>query len=159
MRKFVVLGAATLFAACGGDGSIDLASASPFCQQVLPTVAAFISDAEAARPTPSDDRYGGTVVVGGRAELAGGMNAAGNMDYAALQHQQYVLLMTLLEFTGNRRVALRSKEATATTKENHHCGFSRGVLYVSESQRRGKRLHMLSGSGLGEIQISVSQIV
>ncbi len=98
MRKPITLGAAILFAACGGDGGIDLASASPFCQQVIPAVEAFMSETEAARPTPSDDRYGGTVVVGGRAELVGGMNAAGSMDYHALQHQQFVNLMTLLDY-------------------------------------------------------------
>ncbi|MCH8937584.1 MAG: hypothetical protein IIB90_17870 [Gemmatimonadetes bacterium] len=101
MRKPITLGAAILFAACGGDGGIDLASASPFCQQVIPAVEAFMSETEAARPTPSDDRYGGTVVVGGRAELVGGMNAAAPNDIVALQHQQFVNLMTLLDYDEN----------------------------------------------------------
>jgi hypothetical protein len=59
-------------AACGSDGGSDLASASPFCQQVIPAVEAFMAEAKAAHPTPSDDRYGRTVVVGGRADLPGG---------------------------------------------------------------------------------------
>ncbi len=98
MRRSITLGAAIVLAACGGDEGIDLASASPFCQQVIPAVNAFMAETEAARPTPSDDRYGGTVVVAGLGEILGGMNAAAPNDIVALQHQQFVNLMTLLDY-------------------------------------------------------------
>ena len=99
MRRTSAIAAAVFLAACGSDGGIDLASASPFCQQVIPSVQAFMAETEAALAAPLDDRYGGTVVVGGRADLPGGMNVAvGNVDYAALQHQQFVSLMTLIDY-------------------------------------------------------------
>jgi ABC-type transport system substrate-binding protein len=98
MRRSITLGAAIVLAACGGDEGIDLASASPFCQQVIPAVNAFMAETEAARPAPSDDRYGGTVVVAGLGEILGGMNAAAPNDIVALQHQQFVNLMTLLDY-------------------------------------------------------------
>ena len=43
MRKPITLGAAILLAACVGDEGFDLASASPFCQQVMPAVDAFMA--------------------------------------------------------------------------------------------------------------------
>lgn len=101
MRRSITLGAAIVLAACGGDEGIDLASASPFCQQVIPAVNAFMAETEAARPAPSDDRYGGTVVVAGLGEILGGMNAAAPNDIVALQHQQFVNLMTLLDYDEN----------------------------------------------------------
>ena len=98
MRTLITLGGAVLLAACGRDGGIDLASASPFCQQVIPAVEAFMFEARTLHPTPADDRYGGTVVIGGLAEILGGMNAAAPSDVIAIQHQQYVNLMTLLDY-------------------------------------------------------------
>ncbi len=102
MRKTIALVAALFGAAsgiaCGGDGGGDLASADPFCQRVVPAVEAFMTQARADHPTPSDDRYGGTVVVGGAAELRGGMNSAGGVDYVSVQHHQFVNLMTLIDY-------------------------------------------------------------
>jgi len=98
MRRTSALGAAVFFAACGAEGGIDLASASPFCQQVVPAVESFMAESQAAYPTPSDDRYGGTVVVGGLGEMLGGMNAGAPSDVVALQNQQFVNLMTLLNY-------------------------------------------------------------
>lgn len=99
MKRIVLLGTAITLAACGGDGAV--VSSDPFCQQVLPAVDAFMAQAGAENPTPDDPRYGGTVVVAGIGELADGMNAAVSSDYAATQHQQFVNLMTLLDYDEN----------------------------------------------------------
>jgi peptide/nickel transport system substrate-binding protein len=94
-------------AACGGGegGATRTVSADPFCQQVIPAVEAYMTAARASHPAPTDPRYGGTVVVGSIGELADGMNAAVSSDYSATQHQQFVNLMTLLDYdaAGNPR--------------------------------------------------------
>lgn len=89
-------------AACG-DGSD---SASPetasqsdaFCGPALAAVeahqATLSSDANRVGPA---ERYGGSVVVGGGGELAGGMNGLVSADHAAAQHQSFVNLMTLVK--------------------------------------------------------------
>ena len=97
MKRSLACAAALMFGACGGDGG-GVASSDPFCQQVLPVVSAFMAEARADNPVPSDERYGGTAVAGGAGELAGGMNVAGGMDYSAVQHHQFVNLMTLLDY-------------------------------------------------------------
>jgi peptide/nickel transport system substrate-binding protein len=94
---FAIAAASAALTACGGGGDV-ATSGDPFCQQVLPRVAAFMEQSRAAYPTPSDPRYGGTVVVGGIGELADGMNAAVSSDYQATQHQQFVNLMTLVAY-------------------------------------------------------------
>jgi len=76
-------------------------SGDPFCQQVLPRVAAYMERARAEHPTPSDPRYGGTVVVAGIAEIADGMNAAVSSAYEANQHQIFVNLMSLVRYDEN----------------------------------------------------------
>ena len=105
MRKIPVLGAVVAMAACGGDGGDGaprrVVSNDPFCQQVIPAVEAFMEQARADNPTPDDPRYGGTVVVGSIGELSDGMNAAVSSDYSATQHQQFVNLMTLLDYDDN----------------------------------------------------------
>jgi ABC-type transport system substrate-binding protein len=95
----LLFGTAITLAACGDDGAV--VSSDPFCQQVLPAVDAFMAQAGAENPTPDDPCYGGTVVVAGIGELADGMNAAVSSDYAATQHQQFVNLMTLLDYDEN----------------------------------------------------------
>lgn len=69
-----------------------------FCQEVLPAVDAYMAQAREANPVPGDPRYGGTAVLGSIGELADGMNAAVSSDYSATQHQQFVNLMTLLDY-------------------------------------------------------------
>jgi peptide/nickel transport system substrate-binding protein len=97
MKRLMTLGAAFLGAACGaGDGGV--VSNDPFCQQVMPAVQAYMADARAANPTPDDPRYGGTVVVGNYGEIADGMNSAVVADFTAIQHQQFVNLMTLIDY-------------------------------------------------------------
>ncbi|HET9949957.1 MAG TPA: ABC transporter substrate-binding protein [Longimicrobiales bacterium] len=97
MKRILALGAAAVATACGGtEGAI--AGGDPFCREVLPRVAAFMEQASAAHPVPDDPRYGGTVVVGNYGELVGGMNAATSTDAIATQHQQFVNLMTLIDY-------------------------------------------------------------
>lgn len=98
MKKVLTLGVAAFTAACGGEGARVAIPDDPFCQEVLPRVAAFMEEARAANPTPADPRYGGTLVVGTIGELADGMNAAVSTDYSATQHQQFVNLMTLIDY-------------------------------------------------------------
>ena len=100
MRQAFALGIVAVLAACGGDGGSS-ASSDPFCQQVLPRVAALMERARAENPPPSDPRYGGTVVVGSIGEIADGMNAGVASDYTATQHQQFVNLMTLIAYDEN----------------------------------------------------------
>ena len=105
MKKFLVLGVASAVSACGGDGNGRMTSNDPFCQQVLPAVEAFMGESRTQYPTPDDPRYGGTVVMGSIGELADGMNAAISTDYSSSQHQQFVNLMTLIDYDaeGNAR--------------------------------------------------------
>lgn len=84
--------------ACGGDGANSAALADPFCAEVLPRVEAYQAQARADHPTPDDDRYGGTVVMATIGEITDGMNGFVTYDYAATQHQQFVNLMTLLDY-------------------------------------------------------------
>jgi len=98
-RLCISTGLALALGACGGDGeTVVSANASPFCADVLPAVQSFISQSAERLGPLSDERFGGTAVVGAFAELANGMNAAAGADYAALQHHQFVNLMTLLNY-------------------------------------------------------------
>ena len=92
-RILAILLLAFLPAGCG-EGTTDrsLASLPAFCQEVLPQVDAYLAEIE----PPSGERYGGTAVVGGIGEIAGGMNALVSTDFGANQHQTFVNLMTLL---------------------------------------------------------------
>ncbi|MDG2282108.1 MAG: ABC transporter substrate-binding protein [Longimicrobiales bacterium] len=98
MKKLFLLFVTASFAACGGAEATRNVSSDPFCQRVIPAVDAWLADARTAYPTPDDDRYGGTVVVGTNGEIADGMNAAVAADYNATQHHQFVNLMTLIDF-------------------------------------------------------------
>jgi peptide/nickel transport system substrate-binding protein len=97
VKRSMALGAAILAAACGG-GSDAVVSNDPFCQQVIPAVRANMAEAREANPAPDDPRYGGTVVVGNIGEIAGGMNSAVTTDITATEHQQFVNLMTLINY-------------------------------------------------------------
>lgn len=78
--------------------SSDARGGAAFCDAVRPKVAAYLGRMEAERPVPDDPRYGGTIVVGGVAELPGGMNPAISTDYTGTQYQQFVLSMTLVRY-------------------------------------------------------------
>jgi peptide/nickel transport system substrate-binding protein len=97
MKRILALGAACLAAACGGGERVAIPN-DPFCRDVIPRVQAFMAEARARHPVPSDPRYGGTVVIGSIGELADGMNAAVSTDYSSTQHQQFVNLMTLIDY-------------------------------------------------------------
>lgn len=97
MKRALLSSAAVCLAACGGDGTA-VTSNDPFCQEVLPRVDAFMTQARADAPALDDPRYGGTVVVGTIGEISDGMNAAVQSDYSAAQHQQFVNLMTLVDY-------------------------------------------------------------
>ena len=56
MKRLSLLGVVTLTVACGGDGDRRVASSDPFCQRVLPAVDAFMTQARAENPVPTDDR-------------------------------------------------------------------------------------------------------
>ena len=102
IKKLLALGAVSAVVGCGSqDGNV--ASSDPFCQQVLPAVDAFMAEARAANPTPDDGRYGGTVVVGTIGEMSGGMNSAVSSDFSSAQHQQFVNLMTLLDYDSDMK--------------------------------------------------------
>jgi peptide/nickel transport system substrate-binding protein len=101
MKKILVLGTTVSMAACGEAGPQRTVAADPFCQQVIPAVDAFMARAREEHPTPDDPRYGGTVVVGSIGEISDGMNVAVSADYVATQHQQFVNLVTLLDYDEN----------------------------------------------------------
>ena len=85
--------------ACGDDAPTPGLSGSldGFCQTHLPRVEAYLSSFEGDQTKPSEERYGGTVVLG----AIGGMNAFVASDYSATQHQMFVNLMTLLAYDDN----------------------------------------------------------
>ena len=93
--------ALTLIAAgCGGgDGGGDSQSAfAGFCERVGPAVDAFIGRMEQERPVTDSTRYGGTAVVASIGDLTDGMNHFVSSIYDVSQHQQFVGLMTLIEY-------------------------------------------------------------
>ena len=96
--------AALLASACepGGERAPAGATAAGFCEAVLPRVSAYLEQAGAQHPA-LDSTYGGTIVVGGLAELGGGMNSAISQDYTGTQYQQFVLLMTLVRYDAELR--------------------------------------------------------
>jgi len=96
MKKTALSAMAAVLAACGG--SERAVSNDPFCQAVLPMVDAYLERVRSENPTPDDDRYGGTIVVGGYGEISDGMNAAVSGDNTATQHQNFVNLMTLIDY-------------------------------------------------------------
>src|SRR5690606_2186681 len=105
MRKLFAWVVIFGLAACGGDGGArGVASSDPFCQEVIPRVDAFMAEAREANPTPDDERYGGTVVVAGIGEIPDGMNAAVSANYAARQHQEFVNLMPLVNYSAELEV-------------------------------------------------------
>ncbi|MGD8289610.1 MAG: ABC transporter substrate-binding protein [Gemmatimonadota bacterium] len=124
MRKVLVLGMASVAAACGGgEGGTPVASSDPFCQQVMPAVQAFMEQARAEHPVPDDPRYGGTVVVGAIGELSDGMNAAVSTDYAATQHQQFLNLMPLVVYDENQELQPNLAESFEVSEDGTSVTF------------------------------------
>jgi len=108
MRRVGLTAAVCGMAACGGGDEGGSAarvagSGAAFCQEVMPRVEAYLEQARREHPTPDDERYGGTVVVASIGDLPEGMMSAQMADYAAQQHQQFVNLMTLIDYDENAR--------------------------------------------------------
>jgi len=98
-RSLLVWVAVTALGACGGgEGTGNAAALDPFCAEVLPKVDSFEAKMREEHPTPDDPRYGGTVVVGTIGELRDGMNGLLAGDYASRQHQNFINLMTLVQY-------------------------------------------------------------
>jgi peptide/nickel transport system substrate-binding protein len=97
----LVSGLAILTSGCG-DGDPDAAATramgGTFCADAQARVEAFMARAEAGSPVPDDPRYGGRAVVGGIADLRGGMNAFALQHVASNQHQMFVNQMTLIRY-------------------------------------------------------------
>ncbi len=100
-RKLLLMGALAAMGACDSEPAQRPVPNVAFCQEVLPAVEAYMAQAREANPVPDDPRYGGTAVLGSIGELADGMNAAVSSDYSATQHQQFVNLMTLIDYDEN----------------------------------------------------------
>lgn len=106
IRRTLAICSLSALAACG-DGSESASQATAarndaFCGPALAAVEAHQATltADANRTGPSE-RYGGSVVVGGGGELAGGMNGLVSADHSAAQHQSFVNLMTLVKLDSN----------------------------------------------------------
>ena len=104
MKKLLALALAGAAAACGGDDDGRVTFSDPFCAEVMPRVQDWVAQQHDASPPPDDPRYGGTVVVAGIGELAGGMNAATSQSYEGRQHQEYVNLMPLVNYSADLEV-------------------------------------------------------
>ena len=98
MNKNLTIAGLIVLSGCSADDGGPIVSSDPFCQQVRTSVESFMAQSRADQPAPNDDRYGGTVVVGTIGDLRDGMNSAVSADYASVQHQQFVNLMTLLDY-------------------------------------------------------------
>ncbi len=103
-RALVAASTVALVGACGSRGTESrTASGASFCAQLLPKVDSFEARMRREHPTPKDPRYGGTVVVGTIGELTDGMNSVVASDYASVQHQDFVDLMTLVQYDDSLR--------------------------------------------------------
>jgi peptide/nickel transport system substrate-binding protein len=90
--RYNIVGASLILTLLAGCGDSTLRGLPEFCQEVLPRVDAWVGGQE----QPMGPRYGGTAVVGGVGEIAGGLNALITSDHFASQHQLYANLMTLV---------------------------------------------------------------
>jgi peptide/nickel transport system substrate-binding protein len=79
--------------ACGGESGVSLREA--FCDPVMAQVDSFM--ATFAGQEPAGERYGGMAVVGSLGDVSG-MGPADAVSVEAAQHQQFLNLMTLIEF-------------------------------------------------------------
>ena len=111
MRTILAVGAAVLMGACQGGESgasheagpwmleaslAEAGAGDPFCEGVTARVSEFMSQFEGQMPPSA--RYGGTAVVGNIGEIPDGMNNHVSQGYAASQHQNFVNLMTLVQY-------------------------------------------------------------
>ncbi|MGD8599779.1 MAG: ABC transporter substrate-binding protein [Gemmatimonadota bacterium] len=99
MKKLLTFAAVGVCTACGGEGGQTFQSA--FCQEAIGRVETFMDQARTEHPVPDDPRYGGTLVVGAYGEMGDGMNAAVSTGATGDQHQNFVNLMTLIDYDEN----------------------------------------------------------
>ncbi len=110
-RWTVLVAAVALSGACGGgDGGpsgetvpwsldpvvTDIGDGIPFCEAAMARVAAYMGQFEGQ--VPPDDRYGGTAVAAARGPLSGGMNGHVSQQQETTEHQNFINLMTLLQY-------------------------------------------------------------
>ena len=110
-RWVLLVTAVALAGACGGGeggpsgevvpwsldpGVASLGDGIPFCEAAMARVSDFMGRFEGQ--IPPDARYGGTAVVGAIGELTDGMNGHVSALYESTQHQNFVNLMTLIQY-------------------------------------------------------------
>lgn len=136
MKKvFLLLGALSI-AACGDAEPSRTVSSDPFCQAVIPMVDAWLTQAREENPVPDDDRYGGTVVSAATADLGGGMNSASPADANAVQHQQFVNMMTLIAYDENAEPAPYLAESFEIAEDGTSVTFRlRDDVYWHDGER------------------------
>ncbi len=101
IKGISLLGSVLAWGCAEGEPPVVVIPAEPFCQEALPAVQSFLETFRNRVAAPDAAQFGGTAVVGGIGEIATGMNVAATADYLANQHQQFVNLMTLLEYDEN----------------------------------------------------------
>ena len=99
-RAGIAFGLILAVGACGGDGTTAGGSNAyaDFCATVAPKVDAFMGAREAEHLAVDSAKYGGTVVIGTIGDFADGMNHFVSSNYDASQNQQFVNLMTLVQY-------------------------------------------------------------
>ncbi|MDT8341609.1 MAG: ABC transporter substrate-binding protein [Longimicrobiales bacterium] len=98
-KKALVIVGLLSAGACTEDAALTvLPPGEPFCARVLPAVDAFLEAGRSRDPVQGDAPYGGSVVIGGLGEIPNGMMSTATSDYVAGQHQQFVNLMTLIDY-------------------------------------------------------------
>jgi peptide/nickel transport system substrate-binding protein len=120
--------------ACGGGdtATLDLSALPPFCQEVLPRVAAFMDGFE----HPTGEQYGGTAVLGAIGEMPDGMNALVSTNYDGAQAQENVNLMTLVRFNEQLQFVPYLAESWEVNADNTELTFRiRNDVYWHDGTR------------------------
>ena len=133
---------AALVAACGGDETGSSAAAASvvagaagatgeFCATARARVDEFMATYRAEHPAPSDERYGGTLVIGTIGDMGDGMNALVSSDYTSSQHQSFVNLMTLIDYDERFQARPYLAESWEVSEDNTELTFHlrRDVLW------------------------------
>ena len=96
-RAGITLGLILVVGACGDSGG-GASTFADFCATTQPQVDAFITRMGRERPITDSVRYGGTVVLGNIGDMTDGMNHFVSSIYDGSQHQQFVNLMTPVQY-------------------------------------------------------------